>query len=65
MEYTIIQKMFPSYTPLTLGQTYIDILLPFVEWFLVSKSGKATSKGDLVVGDKVFKKVTADKAGWL
>ena len=65
MEYIIIEKMFPSYTPLTLGETYLDIILPMIEWRIASKGGAKKTSDDLVVGDKVFRKVTADKAGWL
>lgn len=66
-EYIICTKIFPQYNPLTLGQTYIDIILPLVEWYLLTNGGtvKAATNNDLVVGGKVFKKVSADQVSWL
>lgn len=65
-EHIICTQIFPSYTPLTLGQTYLDIIMPIFEWFVETKGGKVKAKSDdLIVGDRVYKKVSADQVGWL
>lgn len=62
----VCKEWFPAYTPQTLGETYLDIIMPLIEWQIITKGGTvAPSNGDLVIGGKVFKKVTADQVNWL
>jgi len=49
-----------------LGQTPLDIIIPLAEWFTAAKGGSETVPSDvLIVGDKMFKKKTADEVSWL